>query len=53
MRWRCDMHPAFNKNFTWIAFNARPNNNLRQIIIAYLGDNPTLFFNQPINQINK
>ena len=24
MAWRCDMHPAFNRNFTWIAFNARP-----------------------------
>ena len=24
MAWRCDMHPSFNRNFTWIAFNARP-----------------------------
>lgn len=24
MAWRCDMHPSCSRDFTWIAFNARP-----------------------------
>lgn len=38
------MHPAFNRNYTWIAINARPKGHLRQVLVAYLGDSPTNFF---------
>jgi hypothetical protein len=49
-RWRCDMHPAFNRNFTWVALNARPGGHLRQVMVAYLGDGPQRFFKRLVRE---
>jgi Tol biopolymer transport system component len=36
--WRCDPHPAWSRDYRWIAFNGRPAGGERQVMIAYLGD---------------
>ena len=36
--WRCDVHPAWNRDFTWVAFNSRNENGNRQVLIAHIGD---------------
>ena len=38
MAWRCDMHPAWDRDFRWLAFNGRPGGKRRQVLISYLGD---------------
>ena len=43
--WRCDMHPAWNtKNHRWVAFNGRPEGGNRQVMVAYIGDDPSAYF---------
>lgn len=44
--WRCDMHPAFDSSYKWVAINARPDGGFRQVMISYLGDRPGRFFAQ-------
>lgn len=41
---RCDMHPAWSRTGAWVAFNARPNGVVRQLMIAYIGDSPGSLF---------
>ena len=36
--WRCDVHPAWNRDFTWVALNTRNKNGNRQVLIAYIGN---------------
>jgi len=32
------MHPAWDRDFRWLAFNGRPGGKRRQVLISYLGD---------------
>ena len=36
--WRCELHPAFDRHFKWVAFNGRPDGKRRQVMASYLGD---------------
>ena len=47
--WRCDMHPAFSRDFRWLSITARPNKGLRQILISFLGSDPSRLFNRAEN----
>ena len=42
--WRCDMHPAFSRGGDWVAFNARPHGSSRELLISYIGTDPTRLF---------
>ena len=36
--WRCDLHPVWSRDFKFIAFNGRPDNGSRQVLVSYMGD---------------
>jgi hypothetical protein len=36
--WRCDLFPAFDSSFRWVAFHGRPDGKRRQVLVSYLGD---------------
>ena len=38
MAWRCDMHPAWDRSFRWLAFNGRPDGERRQVLVSFMGD---------------
>ena len=42
--WRCDPHPAFSRDFTMMAMNARVTGGDRQVLVAHLGTNISSFF---------
>ncbi len=42
--WRCDVHPAWSRDFKWLALNVRINGNTRQVVIAYIGENISIYF---------
>lgn len=35
--WRCDLHPAWSRDYQWVAVNARSSGGNRQVVIGYLG----------------
>ena len=35
--WRCDLHPAWDRSYSWLALNGRPSGGARQVLIAYMG----------------
>lgn len=35
--WRCDLHPAWSRDFQWVAINGRPRGRERQVVLLYLG----------------
>ena len=43
--WRCDMHPVRGgRNGEWIIFNGRPKGEHRQVMLAYVGPDWGMFF---------
>lgn len=42
--WRCDLHPAWNRDFTAVTINARPYGGERQVILLHLGTNLSQYF---------
>ena len=36
--WRCDVHPAWSRDYQWVALNSRANNGNRQVLVAYIGN---------------
>jgi hypothetical protein len=57
MSWRCDMHPAWSRDFKWLALNARPfsNGHQRGVLIAYVGSSLSGYFGnkREFEHINK
>eukprot|EP01041_Mallomonas_annulata_P001728 gene1728-3346_t len=45
--WRCDMHPAWSRDFRWLAMNGRPGGNMRQVLVGFFGDDPEGYFLPP------
>jgi hypothetical protein len=42
--WRCDLHPAWNRDFTAVAINARPTGGERQVLLLTLGSDLSVYF---------
>ena len=42
--WRCDPHPAWSRDFHWVAFAGRPDGGPRQVMVAYIGPHPERLF---------
>jgi hypothetical protein len=42
--WRCDLHPAWNRDFTAVAINARPAGGDRQVVLLTLGSDLSVYF---------
>jgi hypothetical protein len=42
--WRCDLHPAWNRDFTAVAINARPAGGDRQVLLLTLGSDLSVYF---------
>ena len=36
--WRCDMHPAFSRDYQWVAINGRPGGGERQVVVMHIGN---------------
>ena len=36
----CDMHPAWDTHNRWVAINGRPERGNRQVMVAYIGNDP-------------
>jgi hypothetical protein len=37
LSWRCDMHPAFSRDYQWLIINGRPDGQNRQLMLLKLG----------------
>jgi hypothetical protein len=42
--WRCDLHPAWNRDFTAVTINARPTGGDRQVVLLTLGSDLSVYF---------
>lgn len=42
--WRCDLHPAWSRDFHWVAINGRPQGAERQVLLVHIGPDPAAFF---------
>jgi hypothetical protein len=42
--WRCDLHPAWNRDFTAVAINARPTGGDRQVVLLTLSSDLSVYF---------
>ncbi len=44
--WRCDLHPAWSRDFEWVVINGRPTGGNRQVILLHLGPDLSRYFRQ-------
>mmetsp|Transcript_31868 Transcript_31868/g.53270 ORF Transcript_31868/g.53270 Transcript_31868/m.53270 type:complete len:348 (+) Transcript_31868:662-1705(+) len=42
--WRCDMHPAWSRDFQWVAVNGRPQGGGRQVVVVHVGADLSRYF---------
>jgi hypothetical protein len=42
--WRCDLHPAWNRDFSAVTINARPTGGDRQVVLLTLGSDLSVYF---------
>ena len=42
--WRCDMHPAWSRDYQWVAINGRPGGQERQVIVVHVGADLSNYF---------
>lgn len=42
--WRCDLHPAWSRDFTLVAVNGRPGGSERQVVLLEVGSDLGRFF---------
>jgi hypothetical protein len=42
--WRCDLHPAWSRDFLHVAINGRPTGGERQVLLMHVGANLSVYF---------
>lgn len=42
--WRCDLHPAWSRDHTFVAINGRPGGAERQVVLLNLGNDLSKYF---------
>ena len=42
--WRCDLHPAWSRDFQYVTFNGRPQGVERQVFVLHVGDDLSRYF---------
>lgn len=42
--WRCDLHPAWSRDYQWVAINGRPGGGERQVLLVFVGPDPAAHF---------
>lgn len=42
--WRCDLHPAWSRDFQYVTINGRPQGAERQVFVLHVGDDLSRYF---------